>query len=195
MYTTYCPQALARNCKALLSLMLLPVALASGCQNMNNTEAGALGGGLIGGALGTVVGVAAHNPAAGALIGAGAGAAIGGVSGAAEDRREQRQTQVVTAAVQRGEAELTEVAKMAQGGVGDYIIIDHIRQSGAVFTLSADRIVWLKENKVSDAVIAAMENNGRPQAVYVRDPYVYGPPPPAVVVGVSGGYGYYGRRW
>src|SRR5436309_678443 len=48
-----------------------------GCSSMNNTEAGALGGGLIGGALGTIVGAACHNPLAGAAIGAAGGAGVG----------------------------------------------------------------------------------------------------------------------
>src|SRR5262245_45505398 len=62
-----------------------------GCSSMNNTEAGALGGGLIGGALGTIVGAACHNPLAGAAIGAAGGAGVGALAGHAEDRAEKRE--------------------------------------------------------------------------------------------------------
>ena len=52
---------------ALLGFMLVTN---SGCSTMNNTEAGALGGGVFGGILGTVVGAASGHPGAGAAIGA-----------------------------------------------------------------------------------------------------------------------------
>ncbi len=183
MYTTHRSQAFARTGKTLLTLGLLPLMLASGCQNMNNTETGALGGAAVGGILGTLVGAAAHNPLAGAAIGAGAGAVVGGAAGASEDHREQRQTQAVTAAVQRGQADLEEVAKMSRSKVDDYTIIQYVRSSGGIFALSGDQIIWLQQNGVSPAVIQAMQATNQPVYYGHR---VYVEPAPAIVVG-----GYY----
>jgi uncharacterized membrane protein len=191
MNTSYSPQAVARDWKPRLGLLVLPLALFSGCQNMNNTEAGAVGGGILGATIGTIVGLGCRNPLAGAAIGGAVGATAGGLNGAVEDRREQRYTQSVTAAVQRGQAELEEVAKLARAGTSDAIIIEHIRGSGSIFTLSADQIAWLKENRVSDAVIQEMEYTGhRPAGYYYARPqrvvYIEEPQP---AVGVYARFG------
>ena len=82
--------------------------------------------------------------------------------------------------------ELEEVAKMLRGGVADGIIIEHIRQSGSIFTLSADQILWLKEQGVSQTVIQEMEVSGhRPALMYVRPrpQVVYVEQPPVMVTG------------
>ncbi len=49
-----------------------------------------------------------------------------------------------------------DVAKLAAAGVGDEVIICKIKAAGAVFDLSTDDILTLKQAKVSDTVIAAM---------------------------------------
>src|SRR5947199_7933689 len=61
------------------TLILAGILLVSGggCSTMNNTEAGAAGGGILGGLIGTVAGAASGHPLAGAAIGAGAGALAG----------------------------------------------------------------------------------------------------------------------
>ena len=68
----------------------LVLLLGCGCSSMNNTEAGALGGGAIGAGLGTLFGAAFHHPLAGALVGGATGATVGGLAGRAEDRQEAR---------------------------------------------------------------------------------------------------------
>lgn len=183
MKRTNQPQAFALRQKALLASLGISLVLTSGCSTCNNTERGIVGGAAVGGVLGTIVGAATGRPLAGAAIGAGIGGTVGGVSGAAEDRRDRRFAQAVANAEQRGQMELTEVAKMSQAHVSDAVIIQHIRNTGAIFNLSADQIAWLKQQGVSDVVIQEMETNGRLRVVRPVYPgYVVAQPPPVVVV-------------
>lgn len=165
-------------------------ALLGGCSTMNNTEAGALGGGVIGGALGTVVGVAMGRPLAGAAIGAGSGALIGGASGNAEDRFERRQAQAYANAVRNPPLPLSDIVELSQRGTPDDIIIRQIASSGSIYQLSAADIAYLRDHRVSDNVVRAMQSP-TPMAVPMARPgavYVVEPPPPPVAVGVGFGY-------
>jgi hypothetical protein len=166
--------------------------LACGCSNMNNTEAGALGGGLIGGALGTVVGAACHNPLAGAAIGGAVGAGTGALAGHSEDRREARAAANAQAyAAAHPPLSLSDIASMSQNHISNGVIINQIRTTNSTYNLTAEQITWLKSQGVSDSVIYKMQSR---QGVYVAPApvYVVEPPPPAVGVGVGIGYG---RRW
>src|SRR5438874_846219 len=102
---------------------------------MNNTEAGALGGGVIGGALGTVVGAAARNPLAGAAIGAATGAAIGGLAGHEEDRFERKVAEQQSAYAADAQARAAraptyeDIVQMTRNGVPEANIITQIRNS------------------------------------------------------------------
>ena len=187
-----------------------------GCSSMNNTEAGALGGGLIGGALGTIVGAACHNPLAGAAIGAAGGAGIGALAGHAEDRAERREQQQVVAvqqaqhqAAQDAAAKaprLDQIVEMTHNGVNPAVIVAQIRNSGAMYELTADDITYLTRNNVSSDVIIELQNTkqrlapgqpviyGPPPVVYVRPRYYYYDPYPPVAVGIGFHGGYY-RRW
>ncbi len=111
---------------------------------------------VIGGALGTLVGAAAGRPLEGAAIGTGIGGPIGGVNGAAQEIHDRQGTPGRKAAQQRGYEELSEVAKMHQVGVSDAVIIQHVLTSGAIFNLTADQIVWLKQQGISEAIIQVM---------------------------------------
>ena len=77
----------------------------------------------------------------------------------------------------------------------DWIITkdEDIRSTGTTYNLRVEDIQYLKEQGVSDAVVAEMQMR-RPvrviQPVYTRPVYVE----PAPVVGVGVGFGY-GRRW
>src|SRR5437899_4686182 len=140
-----------------------------GCSSMNNTEAGALGGGLIGGALGTIVGAACHNPLAGAAIGAAGGAGVGALAGHAEDRAERRDAQQV-AAVQQAQHQaaqdaaakaprLDQIVDMTRNGVPEANIIAQVRNSGAVYELNDKDLVDLSSNGVSSSVIMELQNS------------------------------------
>jgi hypothetical protein len=177
------------NKKLLVGGLLL---LSCGCQCMNNTEAGALGGGIFGGALGTMVGLATHHPLAGAAIGAAAGTATGALVGNSEDRREARaEARAAAYASQNPPLTLQDVARMSQQHVSDSLIIQQIRTTSSVYHLAADDITWLKQMGVSDMVILEMQTR---RAAYVAGParvvYVEPAPPPPVAVGVGLGYGW-----
>ena len=91
--------------------------------------------------------------------------------------------------VVNGPMGLQEVASMAQQQISDGLIINQIRSTGTTYNLGKDEILYLKQQGVSDAVVAEMQSRrtvvqvvqpGYPRAVYVEP-----------VVGVyGGGYGY-----
>lgn len=204
MYFTHPPQGKATKPWLRPVMALAPFLLLSGCAGMSNTDAGVLGGAGVGAVTGAVVGHALGNTAAGAVIGAGVGGIAGGVTGNAVDRAEAKaEARAVAAQQQRAALQLTDVVTMTQQGVSDAVIIEQIRLSGAIYQLTAQHILWLKQNGVHEPVIREMQLSAYnrqppgdpiygPGAVYVADPYGY-PPPPRVGVGFTyfGG----GRRW
>jgi hypothetical protein len=173
-------------------LLLLALALLSGCQNgqLNNTGEGA----LIGGSGGAAIGALADRkrPGEGALIGAGLGAATGALVGHSVDEKEKREAAAKAAAAQ---AALTpeDIARMTREGISDSVIINQIRSSGTRYNLNADWIIWLQQNGVSQSVITEMQNTSR--RPYYRRAYaeygepvymVPGPPTPSVGIAVGG---------
>jgi len=171
--------------KRFIPLWLLPALLACGCEGGPNATGGALAGGAIGAGTGALIG---RGP--GALIGAGVGAVTGAVVGNSIDERKARQNsqavaQAQAAANQRA-LQLPEVVNLTASGASDPIIINQIRSTGTVYNLSANDILYLRSNRVSDVVISEMQATAyRPQRVYTSAPpvVVYDPPPP-VGVGV-----------
>ena len=162
-----------------------------GCSGMNNTEAGALGGGVIGGLFGTAVGAATGHPLAGAAIGGAAGAGIGGLAGHAEDRRDDRvkQAQAAYAAQQMN---LNDVVKLTQDHVSDNLIINQMDSTYSNFNLTAEQITYLKQMGVSDRVVGAMQHRRSPPPGYVYrgvPPGVVVVEPAPVAVGIGFGYG------
>ncbi len=94
----------------------------------------------------------------------------------------------------RGPMGVTDVAQMAQAHVSDDVILAQLQATGATFRLSAEDIIWLKQNGVSDRVVQQMQASGAaaPATVAVVAPapvYVVDPPPRVYV-----GYGFYRRR-
>jgi osmotically inducible lipoprotein OsmB len=176
----------------LLGAAVLPALLACGCSNLSHTENGALAGGAIGAGTGALIGKATGHTAGGAAIGAGIGALTGGLIGNSADQTEKR----IAAAQAQSQLGLNDVVQMAQSHVSDEIIINQIRTRGTVFHLSAQDTIWLKQNGVSDRVLAEMQATATryvPGRVYSAAPvYVVDPPP---VVGVGIGYTHYGRHW
>jgi hypothetical protein len=168
---------------------------------MSNTDKGLLAGGGLGAATGALVGAATGHAGAGAAIGGVVGAAAGGLTGAAVDSSQHKaEVKAAAAAQARAALGLSDVAKLAQSGVSDAVIIEQIRASGAVYQLTADQILWLRQNNVSETVIREMQQTALRgpgvvyapgQPVYVVDPYG----PPAVGVGFTyvGGRRYYYR--
>ena len=167
-------------------VLALMLATSVGCSGMNNTESGALTGGLLGGAFGALFGAAFHAPVAGAAIGAAAGAGVGALAGNAEDKRDNQ----VKAAVAQQQAQmmtLADVVNMTQQHVPDATIINQINATYSNFSLSANDIVFLRQQGVSDAVITVMQMNRAVPVgyVYPRRATTIPDPAPAGVVIVS----------
>jgi hypothetical protein len=188
------------NVKRLVAGAVLPALLACGCSNLSHTENGALLGGGLGAATGALIGKATGHTAGGALIGAGVGAVSGGLVGNAVEKSEQKaEAKAVAQAQAQAQLSMGEVIQMAQNHISDDVIINQIRTRGTVFYLSAQDIVMLKQNGVSDRVVAEMQATATrvPRRVYSATPvytqpvYVVEPPPPPPVVRF--GYTHYGR--
>lgn len=183
--------------------------LACGCQGMSHTETGLLGGAGLGAAAGALIGHATGNTESGALIGAGLGAAAGGLTGHAIDRAEQRAEQKAVdrmryeQAVAASRMTLQDVIQMAQNHVSDDLIIETIRRRGATFNLTANDVITLRQQGVSERVVSYMMQ-ARP-VVYqpavvehvpvVRREIIYHEVPPPSYIGIGFGYGYGCRPW
>jgi Glycine zipper len=162
--------------------------LTCGCTGMENTDRGMATGGVLGGILGLGVGAITHHPLAGAAIGAGAGALAGGAIGNHEDHVEARAA--AQAAAAHPPLSLEDVARMSQQHINDYLIINQIRTTNSFYSLNPDHIAWLKQQGVSDVVIAEMQSRIPPVygPRYAREVVVVEPAPPVAV-----GVGFVGR--
>jgi surface antigen len=168
---------------------------ACGCNSMNNTERGALGGGALGAGAGALLGAATGHAGAGAAIGAGVGAVTGGLIGNSEDRAESRQKRSAEAwAAQHPPMGIPDIVQLSQQHISDELIIGQIRNSSSAYALTANDITYMRQQGVSERVIGYMLGRTAPATMVVpgRTVYVMEPPPPPVAVGVGIGYG---RRW
>ena len=181
--------------------------LMAGCQNMNNTQSGALVGTGLGAATGAIIGEASGHAGGGALIGAAAGALGGALVGNAADERQEHDVAVAqaqyahaqSAAIARALTE-ADVVTMAHNGVTDPVIINSLHTRGCQWDGSPNAVIRLKQQGISDQVIQVMQTTGlRPVPGEVAavpppppGPY-YGPPPAGGVVVV--GPGYYRPWW
>jgi hypothetical protein len=181
------------------ALALVPLLLSSGCASMSNTDKGVLGGGAIGAGTGALIGSATGHTGLGAAVGGILGGITGGLVGNATDKAERAEARAA-AATAPPPLQPADIVQMAYQHVSDDIIITQIRNTGSVYYLSPQDIVWLKQNGVSDVVIREMQATAsRPvRRVYAPVPvyeqvYVVEPaPPPGVSVGI--GYTWYGGR-
>lgn len=69
---------------------------------------------------------------------------------------EDKPTQAAPA-VQAQQAGMAEIVQLVQSGAADAVIINKIRTSGVVYRLTAEHVLYLKQNNVSDAVITEMQ--------------------------------------
>ena len=176
-------------------ITLLSAAICTvGCQSPYHADQGALGGGLLGAGAGAIIGEATGgNAGAGAAIGAGLGAITGAAVGSEMDEMEARNRAMIEQTMGRqiaaGATTTNEVVSMSSAGVDDSLIINHIKAHGMASPLSSNDLIMLKQQGVSEPVIAAMQAPPvvRPvtatpvQPVIVEEhyygsPYVVGPP-------------------
>jgi hypothetical protein len=174
----------------LVGVLLVPTG--GGCAS--NAGTGAAAGGLLGAGAGALIG---HSPGA-ALVGGALGAGAGLVGGALVDNAQAKSAARADAQARQAIAarapSLEDIVRMTQSNVPDANIIDQIRNSGVVYNLSADNIIYLKNNGVSPPVISALQNGGPvavryappPTTVIVEERPYYPPPPAYVGVGIRG---------
>ena len=164
----------------------------SGCESAAGT--GAAAGGLLGAGIGGLAGRCPGAALAGGALGAGAGLVGGAVVDATREKRAER---AAAAGVAVRAPSLDDVVKMTQSAVPPGQIVEQIRTSGVVYTLTPDNIVWLNQQGVHPSVIREMQDTvyrtGRrvvyaPAPVVVEQPIYVAPPPP-----VSVGIGFVGR--
>lgn len=180
--------------RPLLTGFLGLVLAGGGCSSMNHTDRGVVTGGVLGALGGAAIGSVAGRPGAGAALGAGLGAVAGGASGAAIDNSERRMDARLAAA-RAPVLGLRDVVDLTASGSSDDVIITQIRQTGSVYRLTAQDIVYLQNSGVREPVIREMQTScHRPvRHVYTAVPvapvapvYVVHPvPPPPVGVGVG----------
>jgi hypothetical protein len=177
-------EAVGRVRKALLCGLLGTMVIASGCETAAGT--GALAGGALGAGIGGIAG-----GRGGALIGGALGAGTGLVAGSVVDQNKQRkQDQAVAAQVAARGPSLFDVADLTAHGVPEGEIINQIRSSGIVYTLTPQDLKYLNDNHVSPAVITEMQATAyRTQQVVVprRVVVVEQAPPPPAYIGVGVG--------
>lgn len=189
-------RTVGQEARPLRLVVLLLLGLGSGCASMSNTDKGVLAGGGIGAGTGALIGRASGHTGLGAAVGGIIGAVSGGLVGNAVDEAKAEARAAAAANPPRAPLQPVEIVQMAQQRIDDGIIISQIRNTGSVYHLSAQDIVWLNQNGVSEPVIREMQATaGRPvgrvqvvRPVYPAPVYVVEPPPPPVRVGVGVGY-------
>ena len=179
--------------------VLLSTTLGTGCASMSNTDKGVLTGGALGAAAGGLIGSTKGKAGVGALAGGAIGAIAGGLTGHAIDSSERKTQAQIAAANAPPPLSLEDIVNLSRNGSSDEIIIGQIYNTGSVYRLSADQIVYLQNNGVRDRVIQVMQQTGyRPvrrvyTAVPVEAPVYVVPPPPPPPIGVGFGFSVRGR--
>lgn len=168
----------------LASLVLLPGIARAQYHSDRGAVLGGIGGALAGAAIGKNNG----NTAAGALIGGAAGLLGGAVLGNAMDNKAAReqayQSQLSAQAVAQHRAVSTsDVISMVHNGVGDDVIIAHIRENGVQRKIEVSDVISLTKQGVSERVITAMQHSPVGHATPVVAPApVYRTSPTPVVI-------------
>src|SRR5262249_42743676 len=107
------------------------------------TERGAVAGGLIGGGLGALAGKAVGQPIASTPTGGSANPAVDTSTMPAESERRPPLT-------------LPDIVELTRKHIHPEMIIRQVEITGSYYNMSADDLVYLRGNGVSDAVITVM---------------------------------------
>ena len=151
-------------------MLLLLTGSSVGCAYDNYAQRGALLGGVTGTALGAAIGEANDAPLAGAAVGAIAGSLTGAAIGDGVDQDVAMQQTYLAAQQQRSAQAVSaaQLIQMSQSGLGDAVIITHIQNHGVQFIPTANDLISLKSQGVSDGVLNAVQAQGsRPQPMPV----------------------------
>lgn len=176
-----------------LVLAVIACSMTWGCQFRTYAGRGGALGGLLGAGVGAAIGEANDNPLAGAAIGSAVGAMTGGAVGESIDEVDAR-NQARVEGLRREFAEnglsVQDVVHMSQAGLGDLVIAQQIQAQGLREPILPEQLIWLKQQGVSDTVMAAMQAaGGSPIAASTS----VAAPPPVIVeeyhFGPSWGWG------
>jgi hypothetical protein len=164
----------------------IPLLLVAACmttspaKGQQNTERGAVLGGLAGGLAGAAIGKQNGETGAGAVVGGALGLMTGELIGNAKDEeiargRAQAQYQQQMAYRSSRAVSPADVVNMTRNGLGEQVIITHIRQNGAQHQPQVADIIALHQQGVSQNVITAMQQASLatappPSAVYAPAP-------------------------
>ena len=142
-----------------------------GCHANNYAQRGSAVGGLSGAGLGAIVGeIAGDNPVAGAAIGGTVGALTGATVGAGLDEVDAaNRYRVQQAAYQQAASGTTldEIVSMSNAGLSDDIISRHVQSEGFAGRLDAGDLIALRQQGVSDRIIAELQSRSHRPAVQV----------------------------
>ncbi len=141
--------------RRIVCLILLAPTFATGCRSPFWTDRAALIGGLLGAGAGAAVAKDHGNPAAGAILGAAMGSTAGAVVGSGIDQNLAAQA-AVTADV-GNPLLITDVTTLSAAGLSDAVIVNHIQSQGFAGQLTANDLITLKQQGVSDRVIEALQ--------------------------------------
>lgn len=134
-----------------------------GCRSPYMADRGAAVGGLAGAGLGAAIGHEKGNTLAGSAIGGALGAITGAAVGSGMDEIDQRNQQRIEESLGRrlhGATTIHDTVAMSQAGVGDEIILNHVQTHGFAGTLTANDIIEMKRQGVSDRVLQGIQNAG-----------------------------------
>ncbi len=146
-----------------------------GCRSPYFADRGAAVGGIAGGLAGAALGDHSGQAVGGALVGSAVGALTGAAIGDSMDAEvERRQAAVETQRRLANAVSTTDVTAMTASGLGDNVIVNHIRANGVRSSLTPSQIIELHENGVSETVINAMQQEAARQTAR---PVVVGGPP------------------
>ena len=107
------------------------------------------------------IGDAKDHAAAGAVIGSAVGALAGAAAGSGLDAVQARNDAIIQQHLGRqltGTTTLDDVVAMSRAGLGDEVIIQHVRNHGVSQEPTASDLIVLKQQGVSDLVMRALQD-------------------------------------
>ncbi len=145
---------------AIASVLLLS-SVTLGCRSPYHQDqlalVGAGTGALAGAAIGNATGSTAGGAIIGGLVGATAGSAVGSHMDEVEARNQALFQQHLGRRIE-GATTFDDVIAMSRAGLGEQVIITHIRRHGVAQVPQAPDLIYLKNSGVPDSVINAMQN-------------------------------------
>ena len=132
---------------------------ATGCQSVGPNQ---YRGGLVGAGAGSLIGAAIGSTDGKPLEGAAIGGAIGSTIGSLEGRRTDQENLAYQQAIQAQATHIDQVIQMTRSGLSEEVMINQIRATGIVAPPTHEQLIFLKNNGVSDRVIAALQGSGAP---------------------------------